>query len=410
MASLGSRRRALTHDVVVIGAGPAGLSAAISLGERGLSVLVCEHAERPSEKPCGEGLLPSALDELARLGVDEGSVLRAGHVLRGVRYVSPLGVTAEGSFGDRAGVGLHRRELQRLLRRRAEDTAGVRFHQATARVLAGAEGCTVRLPEELVSPRLVVAADGLASRARRDAGLAWEHPGRPRYGARQHYALPPWSDHVEVYFHRRGEAYVTPIAPGELNVAVLWPGERGAPVKGGESLMPSLLERFPELARRLRGAEPRGRAQSRGPLHVQVPRRARDGLILIGDAAGYLDAITGEGVGLALAQSRLLARHVTPLFATTRGSISAAALAPYLREVRQRERAHAQLTRALLWLRASPRLLEQVVHALSRDPALFRHLLHANQGRAEPLALPARSAWQLFRQLLPLGNGRPRAA
>jgi menaquinone-9 beta-reductase len=396
--------------VVVIGAGPAGLAAAISLGERGLSVLVCENAERPSDKPCGEGLLPSALDELALLGVDEGTALGAGHVLRGVRYVSHQGVIAEGSFGHRAGVGLHRRELQRLLRRRAEGTAGVSFRQATARIVPGPRGCAVKLPSGVSSPRLVVAADGLASRARRDAGLSWEHPGPPRYGARQHYALEPWSDQVEVHFHPHGEAYVTPVAPGELNVAVLWQGERGAPAKGGAALMPSLIQRFPELSRRLRGAEPLDRAQSRGPLHVRVPQPTRDGLVLVGDAAGYLDAITGEGVGLALAQARLLARHVAPLLERTRGPVPAAALTPYVREVRQRERTHARLTRALLWLCGSPRLLEQAIQALSRDPALFRHLLSANQGRAEALPLLARSAWQLCRHLLPLGSGAPRTA
>lgn len=397
----------MSHDVVVIGAGPAGLSAAIALARGGASVLVCEQSSDPGSKPCGEGLLPGALLELAALGVGHASLRSAGYALRGVRYFSERGLEAEGRFPGGNGLGLRRSELQRLLRHVADSTPGLAYRRGAARVSCAGDRCHVQVADAVLSPRLVVAADGLGSRARQDAGLRSEHPGTPRYGARQHYALAPWSNEVEVHFHTSGEAYVTPIADDALNVAVLWQPSARARLPGAARLVPTLLERFPRLAERLRGARPIGRAFGRGPLRVRVPTPVRDGLVLVGDAAGYVDAITGEGVGLALAQSRLLASHALPLLQESRGPLLARALQPFVRAARELERAHVQLTLALLWLRRAPWLLERVLAALAADPALFHHLLRANQGEVAPLAMPAASAWALCRQLLsfqrPLG-------
>lgn len=390
----------MSHEVIVIGGGPAGLGAAIELARGGSSVLLCEQSSEPEAKPCGEGLLPSALGELTSLGVELESLMSVGHALHGVRYFSQRGVRAEGRFVGGAGLGLRRNELQRLLRRIADTTPGLDYHRGTARVVCQAVGCGVRLGDAVLSPRLVVAADGLASRARRDAGFAYDHPGPRRYGVRQHFAATPWSDHVEVHFHGSGEAYVTPVAADELNVAILWQASSPAPPRPGPHLVPALLERFPLLAQRLRGAHPVERARARGPLRVRVRSPARDGLVLVGDAAGYVDAITGEGVGLSLAKSRLLARHVLPLLRRAGGPISRRGLRPYLRAARQLERAHVQLTRALLWVRRAPWLVERVVGALAEDPVLFEHLLRANQGEVHPLALPARSAWALWQRVL----------
>lgn len=392
----------MNHDVIVIGAGPAGLSAAIALARGGVSVLVCEQAEAPGDKPCGEGLLPSALDELKALGVDVRAMRSAGYELRGVRYFSAKGVEAEGRFEGAPGLGLRRSELQRLLRRVADSTPGLHYRRGCARVLAHGDRCSVRLVDGVASPRLVVAADGLASRARKDAGVRSEHPPPLRYGARQHFAQAPWSDQVEVYFHASGEAYVTPIDRAEVNVAVLWQAGGDWQTSGGPQLLPTLLERFPRLAKRLRPAGAVDRACGRGPLRVRVRSPVRDGLILVGDAGGYLDPITGEGVGLSLAKSRMLAHHVLPVLKQTRGPVCASALRPYVRAARRLESRHRQLTHALLWLRRSPWFLERVLGALAQDPALFAHFLSVNQGQAAPLSLPAGSALALCRRVLSL--------
>ena len=143
-----------------------------------------------------------------------------------------------------------------------------------------------------------------------------------------------------------------------------------------------LLRGFPELARRLERARATDEARARGPLHVEVPAPARDGLLLVGDAAGYVDAITGEGVGLAVSKVTTLANLLRPALERRGGQVTLAELSPFLRAARHEDRPHVELTRVLLWLRRSPWLVERVISALAADTELFRHFLSANQGSA----------------------------
>ena len=114
--------------------------------------------------------------------------------------------------------------------------------------------------------------------------------GKPRrYGVRWHFTVPAWSDFVEVHWSRRGEAYVTPVEPDLVGVAIL---SQGQPDLGW----------FPRLARQLEGAS-RGHARGCGPLRQVVSRRVAGRVLLVGDAAGYEDALTGEGVSLAVKQA-----------------------------------------------------------------------------------------------------------
>jgi flavin-dependent dehydrogenase len=106
---------------------------------------------------------------------------------------------------------------------------------------------------------------------------------------RWHFKVPAWSEFVEVYWSRWGEAYVTPVEPDLVGVAILSPGQPD-------------LAWFPRLARQLEGAG-RGQARGCGPLRQVVSRRVAGRVLLVGDAAGYEDALTGEGVSLAVKQA-----------------------------------------------------------------------------------------------------------
>jgi flavin-dependent dehydrogenase len=281
----------------------------------------------------------------------------------------------------------------------AERTPGVSIRHGSARLQLETSGiCRVRFDSRLVTPRLVIGADGLASRVRKAAGLKTRRPSPFRYGVRQHFAAEPWTDHVEVYWGPSGEAYVTPTGDGEVNVAFLWQAtERNLP--GGSRLVAHLLHGFPELERRLGHAKAVDDAHARGPLHVQVPTPARDGLLLVGDAAGYVDAITGEGVGLAINHAKLMTTLLGPCFERPGAQLRLAELQPLLSAARKADRSHVELTRLLLWLRRSPWLMERIIAALADDAELFRHFLSANQGGVSPWAMPLSSSFGLLRHL-----------
>ncbi len=278
-------------DLLVAGAGPVGLGVAIEARLAGLSVTVLDPRSGPIDKACGEGLMPTARQSLERLGVSV-----EGLPFHGIRYLAG-DVVAEARFRGGPGLGVRRTALSAAMARRAEQV-GVR------RVVAAAPPPVVR--DGLVHSageraRWFVAADGLHSPTRAALGLELigrrRHPRRPRFGLRRHFRVAPWSDLVEVYWSRAAEAYVTPVAPDVVGVAVLCPG--GRPYQ-------DWLEEFPELTRRLAGAEPVSDVRGAGPLRQDVAARVRGRTLLVGDAAGYVDALTGEGISMGLTCAREL--------------------------------------------------------------------------------------------------------
>jgi flavin-dependent dehydrogenase len=143
--------------------------------------------------------------------------------------------------------------------------------------------------------RYVVAADGLHSPVRRMLGLDARPTPHRRYGLRGHFKVEPWTSYVEVHWADSVEAYVTPVAPDTVGVALLT-SARGS--------FAEQLRLFPSLLAHLRDARPAGRVLGAGPLRQRVSSRVTGRVLLVGDAGGYVDALTGEGVALAVAEAR----------------------------------------------------------------------------------------------------------
>ena len=356
-------------DVLVAGGGPAGLATAIGCAQAGLSVAVAEPRPGPVDKACGEGVMPAAVRRLAALGVRPG-----GHPLRGIRYVDRRH-QADAPFRHADGRGVRRTVLHAALTARAaalgipviparvtgiEQSPGyVAAAGLQARYLVAADGLHSAIRRGLERD-LPAAADGQAGRARTGAGRA----PAPRYGLRRHYRVAPWTDLVEVHWTAGAEAYVTPVADDLVGVAVLFsgPGRDGPGRPGG---FDARLAAFPALLDRLGGAPPASAVRGAGPLRQDVRRRVHGRVLLVGDASGYLDALTGEGLGVGLAQAEALT-----------ACLAAGRPADYERAWRRASAPAWRFTAGLLWSRGQPLLGPRIVPAAERLPWLFSVLVN----------------------------------
>jgi flavin-dependent dehydrogenase len=331
----------LDTEVLVAGGGPVGLASAIEARLAGLDVTVVEPREGPIDKACGEGLMPGALPELGRLGVDPDGMPFVGIAyLDGRRRV-------EHRFDGGPGRGVRRTVLHAALRERAV-AAGVRFHEGRVDAVHQRAGFV-----EAVGLRAawLLGADGLHSAVAREVGIALPPPtARRRFGQRRHYAIAPWSEFVEVQWTPAGEFYVTPIGDRVVGVALL--------ARRGEHFDEALAA-APSLADRLRGVDAASELRGAGPLRQRTRARVAGRVLLVGDASGYVDALTGEGLRIGFAQARAA---VAAIVAERPEQYEAA----WERETRDFRR----LTGALVRLASSP-LRGAVVPMAARLPGVF---------------------------------------
>jgi len=353
-------------DVAICGGGPAGLAAAIHSARAGFSTVVLERAPGPPDKACGEGLMPRGLEALERLSVVSEVPPDQCARFRGIRYVQEDGGAVEGRFPRGSGLGVRRIALWRAVQQRARE-AGAEMRNAGVRGLAAGRLDTDAGP---IEARLIVAADGLNSALRRAAGLEVPVRGPRRFGIRRHFRVPPWSDLVEVHWSAGAEAYVTPVGPRSVNVAFLWQED----ALSEKASFESLLDRFPALADRVRGATVESESRGAGPLSQRVKARTAAGLALIGDAAGYVDAITGQGLSLAFTSAELLVRALPR---ELREPALSSALRRYEASLRAGWLRYAVPARSLLALARRPALRRRALGVLQRHPRWFSLLLRA---------------------------------
>lgn len=305
-------------DVAVCGAGPAGSVAALVLARAGARVRVFDRAAFPRDKLCGDTLNPGALTILSRLGLTCAAA--PGLPIYGMVVTGEGNVRVEGTYGHGAcGRALTRRVLDHALLT-AASAAGAQIEEGvlvrgplldsscpaprvTGLIVIGRNGTPVR-----VKARVVLAADGRHSRVARELRLA-RHPRTPRRWAVGGYFEGATGLRMFGEMHVRRGRYIglAPLPGGLANVCVVT-ADRSALADPAALLMRAIREER-MLAGRLETATLVAPAVCMGPMAVECTTPGAPGLLLAGDAAGFIDPMTGDGMRFALRGGELAAEE-----------------------------------------------------------------------------------------------------
>ena len=370
-------RSVTMFDVAVVGGGPAGLAVAIETARRGLSVVVAERHLTPPDKACGEGIMPPGVRALEKMGIRKRLASSECTSFESVRYIDQDGLSAKGRLAGE-GLAVRRIALVTAMSDAARDVGvDLRHGCKVASCLRRPGEMRLQTDRGVLSARMVVAADGLASRLRHAEGLDVPCTGPRRFGLRQHFVCAPWSTSIRGSPRPRCGGIRDPVSDRCVGVAFLWTeplgNERSPADERSATRWRRLAARFPCLMDSLGDAPPESPIRGAGPFERASRKLAPPAdLLLWADAAGYVDAITGEGISLFILSALSLAGTIPDALAH---GAHRAALQPYEDEHRRVFRRYALTTRALLAIIRRPRLRRSSLLLLRRAPALFDFLL-----------------------------------
>jgi menaquinone-9 beta-reductase len=397
-------------DVVVVGAGPAGTIAGIVLARAGVTVRLVDRARFPRDKLCGDTVNPGTLERLRRLGVDGDLDARALRV-DGMRVTGERGDVIDGRYPrGQSGRAIVRRDLDWMLLQQAI-AAGCEYEPAVAvrratvdesrgmrrviGVAAGGDG-----HERVLPARVIVAADGRHSTIAFGLGLA-RHPARPRRwavgGYFENVSRPTINAEPEEHaenvdqnplraqraprctscfgeMHVRGNGYigVAPVPGGLTNVCLVRPSGAGdTALADPAGLLTRALAADSQLRDRFADARLVAPPVVLGPLAVESPRTTIDGLLFAGDAAGFIDPMTGDGLRFAVQGGELAA--AAALQALEHGWTGV-----HARLAGDRRRAFAskwRFNRALRALVSSARAIDTAAVATRLAPGILRAVI-----------------------------------
>jgi len=311
-------------EVLVVGAGPAGSTAAYLLARQGRDVLLVDRARFPRPKTCGDGLTPRAVATLERLGLLETVLEAAPARIEGARLVAPGGHEWQARFSDYAlrlpsyGLTLPRAELDNRLLQRAIE-AGARFtggFRAQAPLKdngqpSGVRGNVDGTELELHAP-LTIVATGASITLPRAFGVVQQMPAVVQTIRAYYDGVTGLNGQFEFHFRPElspGYAWIFPGPEGRANVG-LWLLPTGEQRGNLKRMLQEFVE-LPEMAPRFAGATAVGPARG-FPLRTDYlkGRVAGPGFLLVGEAAGLGNPITGEGIEMALESAEIAAQAI----------------------------------------------------------------------------------------------------
>ncbi|HEY3063407.1 MAG TPA: NAD(P)/FAD-dependent oxidoreductase [Chloroflexota bacterium] len=371
-----------TQPIVVVGGGPAGSTTALLLAQRGAQVVLLDGARFPRRKACAEYISPGGARLLAELGLD---LTGHGRRLRGMEIYGPSGACHAVKYSDpdgqaRLGLSIDRFVLDAALLNLA------RAHGVEVR-----EGCRVSgvvtdqrrvtgvrlMDSNVVKAELVIGADGIHSVVARTAGPPLGTYWPRRLGLVAHYRGVPWPEPFgQLRVGHSGYVGVAPLDDdGLVTVGLV------TPLTKRPATFDAALADYPPLVRRLAAGQRLEPLLGIGPLARRVRACQGPGYLLVGDAAGFFDPFTGEGIYRALRGAQL----------------AATAIADDVDYAQLRRRAFAtkeRLTMVIQLFVQSPPLLELALRRFQRRPVLARQLGNV-LGDLEPARLSL--VWHLLR-------------
>jgi flavin-dependent dehydrogenase len=369
-------------DVAIAGAGPAGAFAATILARAGLRVRVFDRARFPRHKLCGDTLNPGALTVL-RGHEDVSTLIEQSDPIDGMLLTGPGGVRVRGTYGEGiAGRSITRAVLDQWLIDRAIAAGAAIEQEVAVRAVAIAHGriagvtIASRAGRPLTHPaRIVIAADGRRSAIAIGRSLS-RQPERPRRWAIGGYfsGVSGMTSLGEMHVRAGHYIGVAPVPGGLTNACLVVPATLAdLPFAHPADALHKMLHADPGLSARFADARPAGSPVMLGPMAVDARAAGEPGLLLAGDAAGFIDPMTGDGLRFALMGGELAAAIVKEVFAGSL-SIDRAHLELAARR-RSAFRAKWRFNRALRSLVSSPTSVTVAAATAKVVPSLFGQMI-----------------------------------
>jgi len=371
-------------DVLVVGGGPAGATAAFQVARAGLDVMLVDRARFPRDKTCGESVSPGGIRRLESIGLSlrtlsSSSAMVPAFPIRGMRIHSPAATSFQGRYRNpenTSGAVLRRLDLDAALLRAAKERGtrvleGVEVLGVTESSLEGGEvrARVVGTSSEVrIAARRIIVADGRSSFLARQLGFLEPAETRsPRFAVRAHCdGIEGLGDLAEMHVGSRGYCGIAPLSGSAANVCFVVFGRTVAlkPDAMASGFRRHVLS-FPGIAPRFQTARVVSPVRAIGPLRLRSRAVSSGAFVACGDTTGFLDPFTGEGITHAIASGAACAEAVAD---SVRGDMSA--FAGYKRRLVEMRGSKPAAAKLLFTLITRPALANGTARLLARAPRL----------------------------------------
>ena len=372
-------------DVVIIGAGPAGSSVAITLARMGYGVALLDKERFPRDKLCGDFLNPINWPILRGLGVEREVLACAHQRVTGFRITSVAGDEAESALamtgGEPFGLGLSRHSLDHVLVQKAQgENVTVLQNCRIKRLRRAGDGWTLEVDDagtlETLRTRVLIGADGRHSWVAYHLGLTRSAEMRGRavaFQLRLQYR-GGLGDHVEIHLFPGGYAGLLGLGGNLINLCLAVDKDRLPDNQPLAQLLAARLRANPHLKKILDRSESAGALRSTYPVYFPPRRPYGDGVLLVGDAARVNEPVSGEGIYFALKSGLLAAETIDAAFRA--GDFSAGRLRGYETACRTAFRLRRGVNALIRTLIYRPALASPLIRFSAKRRRLLDSIVH----------------------------------